>query len=102
MKTEKSMSQEEVKDKKKKVIKEKVVVRNKTLKKIQKNNGKSKEKQQLGGRGSKRTQSKSLKSKGYSKSKISGRLHQNSDFGARKYGKTCNRGPTWSCGVNDT
>ena len=51
---------------------------------IQKNNGKSKKKQQLDGKRNKRMQSKSLKYKGYSGSKVSGRLHQNRDLEARK------------------
>ena len=47
-------------------------------------------------------QSKSLESKGYLESIVSGRLHQNSDLELRKCGKTCKRGPAWSCDVNDT
>ena len=47
-------------------------------------------------------QSKTLKSKEYSESIVSGRLHKNSDLEARKCGKTCNRRPGWSCDVNDT
>ena len=50
----------------------------------------------------KRMQSKILESKGYSESIVSGRLHQNSDFEVRKCGKTCKRGPAWSCDVNNT
>ena len=46
-------------------------------------------------------QSKSLESKGHSE-RVSGRLHQNSDLEVRKCGKTCKRGPTWSCDVSDT
>ena len=40
------------------------------------------------------------KSKRYSKNV--GRLHQNSDLEARQCGKTCKRGPIWSCDVSDT
>ena len=47
-------------------------------------------------------QSKSLKSKRYSESIVSGRLHQNSDLEVRKCGRTCKRGPAWSCGVRNT
>ena len=47
-------------------------------------------------------QSKSLESKGYSKSIFSGRLHQNSDLEVGKCGKACKRGPAWSCGINNT
>ena len=47
-------------------------------------------------------QRKSLESKGYLESIVSGRLHQNSDLELRKCGKTCKRGPAWSCDVNDT
>ena len=47
-------------------------------------------------------QCKSLRSKGYSESKVGGRLHQNRDLEARKCGKTCKRGPAWSCDVKDT
>ena len=54
------------------------------------NNGKSKKEQQLDGRGYKRMQSKSLESKGYSESIVSGRLHQNSDLEA------------WSCDIDNT
>ena len=46
-------------------------------------NGKSKEKQQVDGRGYKRMQSKSVKSKGYSGGIVSGRLHENSDLEVR-------------------
>ena len=47
-------------------------------------------------------QSRSLKSKRYSESIDSGRLHQNNDLEARKWGKTCKRGPAWSYDVKDT
>ena len=47
-------------------------------------------------------QSKSLKSKGYSESIVSGRLHKNSDLEAKKCGETCKRGPAWSCDINNT
>ena len=66
------------------------------------NNGQSKKKQQLDGRGYKRMQSKSLESKGYSESIVTRRLHQNSDLEVRKCGKTCKRGPVWSCDANST
>ena len=84
-----------------KVIKEKVIVIIKKEKQ-QQNNGKSNKKQQLDGRGYKRMQSKSLESKRYSESIVSGRLHQNSDLEVKKCGKTCKRGPAWSCDVNNT
>ena len=67
-----------------------------TIKK-KKKKGKSKKKKQLDGRVYKRMQSKSLESKGYSESIVSGRLHQNSDLEVRKCNKTCKRGPAWSC-----
>ena len=44
-------------------------------------------------------QSKSVKSKGYSESIVSGRLHQDSNLDARECGKTCKRGRAWSCDV---
>ena len=69
-----------------------VVISKKKEKKNQ-NNEKSKKKQQLDGRGHKRIQSKILESKGYSKIRISGRLHQNNDLEARKCSKTCKREP---------
>ena len=47
-------------------------------------------------------QSKSVESKGYSESIVSGRLHQNSDLEVRKCGVTCKRGPAWSCDVKNT
>ena len=47
-------------------------------------------------------QSRSLKSKRYSESIDSGRLHQNHDLEAGKCGKTCKRGPAWSYDVRDT
>ena len=47
-------------------------------------------------------QRKSLESKGYSESIVSGRLDQNSDLEVRKCGKTCKRGPAWSCDVTNT
>ena len=47
-------------------------------------------------------QSRSLKSKRYSESIDSGRLHQNNDLEAGKWGKTCKRGPAWSYDVKDT
>ena len=47
-------------------------------------------------------QRKSLKLKGYSESKVSGRIHQNSDLEDRKCGKTCKRGLAWSFDINDT
>ena len=47
-------------------------------------------------------QSKSLESKGYSESIVTRRLHQNSDLEVRKCGKTCKRGPVWSCDANST
>ena len=65
-------------------------------------NEKSKKKQQLDGRGYKRICSKRLESKGYSESIVSGRLHQNSDLEVRKCGKTCKRGPAWSCDISNT
>ena len=46
-------------------------------------------------------QSKSLESKGYSESIVSGRLDQNSDLEVRKCGKTCKRGLAWSCDVTN-
>ena len=84
-----------------KVIKEKVMVMIKKEKnsKIKET---SKKKQQLDGRGNKRIQRKSLESKGYSESIVSGRLDQNSDLEVRKCGKTCKRGPAWSCDVTNT
>ena len=66
------------------------------------NNRKSKTKQQLEGIGYKRMQSKNIKSKRYSESVVNRRLHQNSDLEARKCGKACKRGPTWSYDVNST
>ena len=47
-------------------------------------------------------ESKSLESKGYSESIVSGRLHQNNDLEDRRCGKTYKRGPAWSCDVNNT
>ena len=81
-------------------IKEKVMVIIKKGKKKQ-NNWKSKKKQQLDGRRYKRMQSRHLESKGYSESIVSGRLHQNSDLEVRKCGKTCKRGPAWSCDISN-
>ena len=46
-------------------------------------------------------QRKSLESKGYSESIVSGRLDQNSDLEVRKCGNTCKRGPAWSCDVTN-
>ena len=46
-------------------------------------------------------QSKSLESKGYSESIVTGRLDQNSDLEVRKCGKTCKRGLAWSCDVTN-
>ena len=71
-------------------------------KKKKESNGKSKTKQQLDGRGYKSMQSKSLESKGYSESIFNGRLHQNSNLEVRKCGKTCKRGSSWSCDINNT
>ena len=65
------------------------------------NNWKSKKKQQLDGRRYERMQSRHLESKGYSESIVSGRLHQNSDLEVRKCGKTCKRGPAWSCDISN-
>ena len=65
------------------------------------NNWKSKKKQQLDGRRYKGMQSRHLESKGYSESIVSGRLHQNSDLEVRKCGKTCKRGPAWSCDISN-
>ena len=45
--------------------------------------------------------SRHLESKGYSESIVSGRLHQNSDLEVRKCGKTCKRGPAWSCDISN-
>ena len=45
---------------------------------------------------------KSLESKEYSQSKVCGRLHQKSDLGGRSCGKTCKRGPAWSCDVKNS
>ena len=59
-------------------------------------------KQQLDGKRNQRMQRKSLESKGYSESIVSGRLDQNSDLEVRKCGKTCKRGPAWSCDVTNT
>ena len=47
-------------------------------------------------------QRKSSKSKGYSESLVSGRLHQSSDLEVSIFGKTCKRGLAWSCDVKDT
>ena len=58
-------------------------------------------KQQLDGKRNQRMQRKSLESKGYSESIVSGRLDQNSDLEVRKCGKTCKRGPAWSCDVTN-
>ena len=63
--------------------------------------GKSKKKQQSDGRGYKRTQSKSLKSKGYSEGMVSGRLYQNCHLEIKKSGETCKKGSAWSCDVNN-
>ena len=46
-------------------------------------------------------QRKSLESKGYSESIVSGRLHQKRDLEVRKCGKTCKNGPDWSCDINN-
>ena len=61
----------------------------------------NKKKQQFDGKEYKRKQSKILESKRYSESTASGRLHQNSDLEVRKCGKSCKRGPTWSCNTNN-
>ena len=66
------------------------------------NKGKSKKKQELGGREIKRMHCKSVKSKENLESKVSGRLHQKNDLVDQSSGKTCKRGPTRSCGISDT
>ena len=47
-------------------------------------------------------QCKRVKSKEYSESKVSGKLHQNRGLEDRSCGKTCKRGTVWSCDVKDT
>lgn len=59
------------------------------------------ENQRKRGRGYKKMQRKSLESKEYSESKVSGRLHQKRDLEVRKCGKTCRRGSDWSRDIND-